>query len=490
MSADDARPPAEATLGVLARAIPAALGAASAALTGVDAAVRIRAVTMDSRECVPGSLFVAVRGASTDGHDHAGQAVANGAVAVLVECPVQGLPDGVPQVIVSDTRAAVGHVASRFWDDPSSRLRVIGVTGTNGKTTTAAMIAAAAAAGGMSVRTYGTLTGLRTTDEAPRLQQTLAQCAASGVDVVVMEVSSHALAMRRTDGTRFAVAAFTNLGRDHLDFHGGEEQYFAAKARLFLEGMCARAVINRDDPHGRILVERTAVPTATFSREDASRVTGDADGARFVWRGVDVSIPIAGDFNVDNALCAATVAAEMGLEPRTIAAGLAATGQVPGRFEMIAVRGRPRVVVDYAHTPDGLEQVIRAARRFTSGAVTAVFGCGGDRDAGKRPLMGAAAAKWADRVVITSDNPRSEDPERIVAAIAAGIPISDLDRVTMETDRRTAIRNAIDAACEDDVVLVLGKGHEKTQEFAGAQVPFDDRDVVRAHLAESAESRG
>lgn len=471
------------TLASLLAALPRGIGPDSVPDTASGTV--ITSVVTDSREAGPGSLFVAIRGRVTDGHDHAPEAVRAGAAALLVERPVAGL--GAVQVMVADTRAAAGHVASELWGRPSTKLKVIGVTGTNGKTTTSAMIASILAASGASVRTYGTLTGARTTDEAPRLQRTLAQCVSSGADVVVMEVSSHALALHRVDGTRFAVGVFTNLGRDHLDFHGDEQRYFDAKARLFVEDFCARAVINRDDEHGRVLLGESKMPTATFSRADASSVVSDADGSRFRWRGVDVSIPIAGDFNVDNALCAATTAAEMGIDAATIAAGLAATGQVPGRFEMITVRGRPRVVVDYAHTPDGLSEVICAARRFTAGSVTVVFGCGGDRDAGKRPLMGAAAAHWADAVVVTSDNPRSEDPESIIAQVASGVPISDLARVQMVSDRRAAIAAAIDGSGPDDIVLVLGKGHEKTQEFAGITVPFDDREVVRAHLGAGGE---
>lgn len=472
--------PGESTLERLVAAVPRHLMAEGASPAG-RGDVRISSVVMDSREARPGSLFVAVPGRTTDGHDHAVEAVRAGATALLVERPVAGAE--VPQVIVSDSRAAVGHVASAFWGDPSSRLTVVAVTGTNGKTTTSAMIASIVAASGASVRTYGTLTGARTTDEAPRLQRTLAQCVEAGIDVVVMEVSSHALALHRVDGTRFAVGVFTNLGRDHLDFHGSQEKYCAAKARLFIEDLCRRVVINRDDPAGRKFLAATTAPAATFSRDDASNVVANADGAHFRWRGIDVSIPIAGDFNIDNALCAATTAAELGLPGSAIAAGLAAVGQVPGRFEMITARGRPRVVVDYAHTPDGLAEVIRAARGLTVGTVTAVFGCGGDRDAGKRPLMGEVAARLADDVVITSDNPRSEDPEKIITEIAAGVPIADLSRVRLVSDRRDAIRAAIDAASEDDIVLVLGKGHEKTQEFADRTEPLDDRDVVRAHLS-------
>jgi UDP-N-acetylmuramoyl-L-alanyl-D-glutamate--2,6-diaminopimelate ligase len=467
------------TFGELVAAVPGALlieaePAASASRTPISV------VVMDSREAIPGAMFVAVRGAHVDGHDHAEEAVRGGAVALLVERRLPGI-DAL-QVVVRDTRAAVGHVASRLWGHPSRKLKVVGITGTNGKTTTSAMLASIVAASGASVRTYGTLSGARTTDEAPRLQRTLAQCAESGTDVVVMEVSSHALALGRVDGTRFAVGVFTNLGRDHLDFHGSEQAYFAAKSRLFLEDFCARIVVNRDDEHGRLLAGASRVPTATFARADASNIDADADGARFRWRGTHISIPIAGEFNIDNALCAATAAAEMGIDPTAIAAGLAATGQVAGRFETITARGRPRVIVDYAHTPDGMEQVIAAVRSFAAGRVTVVFGCGGDRDRGKRPLMGATAARLADRVVVTSDNPRSEDPDAIIAEIAGGMPIADLARVHLETDRRLAIATAIDGAAPDDVVLVLGKGHEKTQEFDGLTVPFDDREVVRAHL--------
>ena len=421
----------------------------------------------------PGGLFCCVVGARTDGHDHARAAVAAGAVAVLCERP-RGL--GVPEIVVSDVRAAMGHVAALVHGDPATSVRCVGVTGTNGKTTTAALLAGILRADGRDPAVFGTLTGVRTTPEATDLQRDLARARDDGHTDVVMEVSSHALALHRVNGVRFAMAVFTNLSRDHLDFHGTMEDYFRAKARLFEDDLSDRGVVDVDDAHGRLLRDAAAIPVEGFGLQDGEPVTGLAPAA-FTWRGAPVDLALAGRFNVANALAAATAAAMLEIDDDVIRRGLEATPSVPGRFEMIPTGQNFGVIVDFAHTPDGLDKALAAAREIAGPArVLLVFGAGGDRDPTKRPLMGAAAAA-ADLVVVTNDNPRSEPPEQIAAEILAGIP--DGVPTTVELDRRAAIALAIAEAGAGDVVLIAGKGHESTQTEGDTVRPFDDRVVAR-----------
>jgi UDP-N-acetylmuramoyl-L-alanyl-D-glutamate--2,6-diaminopimelate ligase len=314
----------------------------------------------------------------------------------------------------------------------------------------------------------------------------------AGTRAVAMEVSSHALSQGRVAGTRFAVAVFTNLTPDHLDHHGTMEAYFAAKASLFEPALSDVAVVNTDDPHGRLLLDAAVIPTEGFSLADAADVVADMAGTTCTWRGQRLRIPLPGTFNVANALAAATAAARLGVDVATIARGLAAAGPVPGRFEVVAAGAPVAVVVDYAHTPDGLEQVLRAVRPLAGGArVTVVFGCGGDRDRSKRPVMGAIAARLADAVVVTSDNPRSEDPLAIIAEVAAGAEgVAGGAPVVTTPDRRTAIADALRASEPGDVVVVAGKGHEVTQVIGDREVPFDDRAVVADLLVELGLVRG
>jgi len=460
------------------RTVLAVAGAAAdgpVALDG-DPEAEVTATAHDSRAVAPGSLFACIPGAHADGHDHAPAAVAAGAAALLVERPL-GL--GVPEVQVPSVRRALGPVAAAVAGDPSRDLAVLGVTGTNGKTTVVHLLAAVLDAAGVPATTIGTLTGARTTPEAPALQESLAAARAEGREAVAMEVSSHALDQHRVDGTRFAVAAFTNLSPDHLDHHRTMEAYFAAKARLFTPELADRAVVCTDSAHGRLLRDSAQVPTLGVSLADAEDLVLEARGARFTWRGRPVHLPLAGAFNVRNALVAAEVAVAAGLAPADVASGLSAAPVVPGRLEPVEA-GQPfTVLVDYAHTPDGLGQVVDALRPLTEGRLLVVFGCGGDRDTAKRPLMGAAAAT-ADRVVLTSDNPRSEDPGAIIEAVRAGIPpATDL---TVEPDRRSAIALALAEARPGDVVLIAGKGHETTQVVGDRVLPFDDREVARALL--------
>lgn len=444
-----------------------------------DASVAVTGVVYDSRKVTAGSLFCCVRGLQSDGHTFAAAAVAAGATALMVDHP---LAIEVAQVVVPDTRAAMGLMAAAFWGHPTRSLVLVGVTGTNGKTTTASLISSVVAHSGVSCGLIGTLTGPHTTPESPDLQEQLAGFVSQGMRAVVMEVSSHGLALHRVNGCRFAVSVFTNLGRDHLDLHGTEERYFAAKAELFTPRLSDRGVANLDDTHGRLLVDVASVPMVTFSRADVSDVEITPTAHAYTWRGEHISVRIGGDFNVMNSLAAATACAELGIAPAAIAAGLMQASAVPGRFEAVRA-GQPfDVIVDYAHTPDGLRAALVAARSAGSGRLIAVFGCGGDRDREKRPLMGAVAVECADLVVITSDNPRSEDPLGIINAVSAGVPDDYRSRVVTDPDRRSAFAQAFNMATAGDVVVIAGKGHETTQTIGGTVVPFDDRSVARELL--------
>ena len=435
-------------------------------------------VTNDSRAVRDGSLFCCVRGEQYDGHDFARDAVERGATALLVD---HHLDVDVPQIIADETRRTMGHLAAAFHDHPSRTITVVGVTGTNGKTTTAAMLGAILAQAGRRTTVLGTLSGARTTPEAPELQRTLADERSRGTNAVVMEVSSHALALQRVAGLQFAATVFTNLGHDHLDFHGTHDAYFAAKASLFSDEYTKRGVINRDDAHGRRIAADTNVTVTTYGRLDATDILVDATGSSFSWRGARIRCTIGGDFNVLNALAAATTAADIGVAVGDIAAGLGNLPQIPGRFENVNAQGNFAVLVDYAHTPEALCNVIAAARAVASNRVIIVFGCGGDRDPNKRPDMGAAAC-GADRVIVTSDNPRHEQPETIIAAIVAGVPPADRAKLTMEVDRRRAIEIACAEAAPGDVVVIAGRGHESLQSVAGQDIVFNDADVARSVL--------
>jgi UDP-N-acetylmuramoyl-L-alanyl-D-glutamate--2,6-diaminopimelate ligase len=449
-----------------------------------DGAVSVSSVEHDSRAARPGTLYCCLRGATADGHAFAPAAVAGGATALLVDhrLGAAGL-DTIAQVLVPDTRPAMGHLAAALHGHPSRAMTMVGITGTNGKTTVTNLVAAVLDHAGIAAGTIGTLTGAHTTPESPELQARLAGFLAEGKRAVVMEVSSHALTYQRVAGCRFDVAVFTNLGRDHLDLHRTVEAYFAAKASLFQPALSARAVINADDEHGRRLLATVAIPAVTYSLDDVDDLRIGPTSHAYRWRGQLVEVAIGGRFNASNSLAAATVCAELGVPADVVAAGLRSAPAVPGRFEPVHA-GQPfDVIVDFAHTPDGLREALVAARPegFT-GAVIVVFGAGGDRDRAKRPEMGAVAAELADRVVITSDNPRSEDPLAIIGAITDGVDPSYRDRLVTEPDRRRAIAAALAAARPGDVVVIAGKGHEHTQTIAGRQLPFDDRQVARELL--------
>ena len=458
---------------------------------GAGAARPVLDITHDSREVRPGWAFACVPGRSSDGHAFAADAVAAGASALLVE---RVLALDVSQVVVRDVRRVLGSVAAAVHGHPARRLRTVGVTGTNGKTTTTHLLGAILRAAGLATQELGTLTGVRTTPEATDLQRRLADLVDDGVDAVVMEVSSHALALHRVAGMRFDVSVFTNLGRDHFDLHESVEEYFRAKASLFTPALTDVGIVNFDDPYGQLLADVAEIETVGFSLDDADDVSVGLGAIDFVWRGHRVHVPIGGAFNVPNALAALTAAERLGIDAATAIGGLATATRVPGRFEVVSDEALDpfSVVVDYAHTPDGLTSVLGTARAVAppNGRVVVVFGCGGDRDTDKRGLMGAAAVAGADAVVVTSDNPRHEDPSAIIDAIVAGIDPRDRIAVVTEADRRRAIELALGVARAGDVVVIAGKGHETTQTVGDEVRPFDDRAVARELLREMAGESG
>jgi len=443
----------------------------------------------------PGDAFFCVPGFAHDGHEFAADAVSRGAAALVVQ---RELPIDVPQFIVDDTRVALAYGSSEFYDNPGESLDIVGITGTNGKTTTAYLVDSIARAAGHTTGLIGTVetrigdtrqTSLRTTPESADVQSLLADMRDAGVTTVSMEVSSHAIDLHRVDGMRFAVGAFTNLTQDHLDFHHTIEEYFSVKKRLFTHLDCEARVVNVDDPFGLgIANEIGACLTVGRSKEANVRASAEkltAHGARFHMSTpageAEVALPLAGAYNVSNALLAAGCAISLGIDLATIVAGLEAAPQVPGRLERIECGQGFSVVVDYAHTPDSLEKAITAVKEVTSGDVVVVFGCGGDRDPEKRPLMGRAAAA-ASRAVVTSDNPRSEDPVGIILHIEDGLRGMGTPYEVI-VDRRAAIEKAILGARDGDTVLIAGKGHEDYQIFADRTVHFDDREVAREVLA-------
>jgi UDP-N-acetylmuramoyl-L-alanyl-D-glutamate--2,6-diaminopimelate ligase len=477
-----------------------------------DPEVEVSELAYDNRQAAPGTLYFCVPGSQADGHDFAPAAVAAGASALVVERPLEL---AVPQARVARARDAMGPAAARFFGDPTRELALAGITGTNGKTTTAFLVRHLLEAAGTRTGLLGTVKRtvggvdeevVRTTPEAIDLQRTFRRMVDAGDRACAMEVSSHALAQGRIAELDFDVAAFTNLTQDHLDFHRDMEDYFLAKRRLFgVDGDAVarprRCVVNVDDPYGaRLAADLRAErpesvvrvsPTGLEEAELAALdVSFDAAGSRFrivaADEGVAAAIPLPGHFNVANALVAVTIVSCLGVAIADAAAALAISPPVPGRLEPVGGDAPFTVLVDYAHTPDSLRGVLEAARRLAAGRLIVVFGAGGDRDRAKRPLMGAIAAQLADVAVVTSDNPRSEEPGAIIEAILSGINTEGDARVEVmvEPDRRAAIARALTGAAPGDVVVIAGKGHEQGQEFAGGRkVPFDDRQVAREELA-------
>jgi UDP-N-acetylmuramoyl-L-alanyl-D-glutamate--2,6-diaminopimelate ligase len=435
------------------------------------APVEIGDLAYDARAVGPGALFFCVPGSRADGHDFAPEAVANGAVALVVQRP---LDLDVPQLVVPDVRRAMAPVADEFFGRPSEELQVAGVTGTNGKTTTAFLMYSILAAAGRRPGLLGTIESrvggerrpaIRTTPEAIDVQRAFREMLDAGDRSCAMEATSHGSELGRLDRVRFAVLVFTNLSQDHLDFHGTMEHYFEAKRRLFLEGS-PPAAINVGNEWGRRLAADRPDALTFGLADDAEIGPTELDG---------IDLKLRGRFNAENALGALAAARLLGVEDDATARGLEAVRGVPGRFESVS-EGQPfEVIVDYSHKPEALESVLRTARELTAGRVICVFGCGGDRDRGKRPLMGRIASELADVAIVTSDNPRSEEPRAIIDEILAGVE----GEVDVEPDRAAAIERAISIADEGDVVLIAGKGHEQGQEFADRTIPFDDREVAR-----------
>lgn len=464
-------------------------------LLGDGPDVVVTGLTFDNRLVAEGTLFFCVPGFTRDGHDFAPDAVARGAVALVVQRPL-GL--GVPEVVVEDVRAAMAVAASRFYGDPTAQLRVVGITGTNGKTTTAFLTRALLEGAGLPCGLLGTVKSViggvehevvRTTPEAFDLQRTFREMLDAGDVACAMEISSHALELKRADGIHVAAAVFTNLSQDHLDFHPTMEDYFQAKRLLFASELTSVRIANADDPFGRRLAEEFE-GTLTFgidAQADYRAVDVKLDGS-FTAVTPDGSfharVPLPGRFNVLNALAAWAAARALGAPASGLAASLAGAATAPGRFQPVEA-GQPfAVIVDYAHKPGALEQVLLAARGMTSGRLIVVVGAGGDRDRGKRPIMGEIAARLADVALITSDNPRSEPPEAIIDEIMAGIPASPHASVERDADRRASIFRAISLAAPGDVVVIAGKGHEQGQEFEnGRKEPFDDSSVAREAIA-------
>jgi UDP-N-acetylmuramoyl-L-alanyl-D-glutamate--2,6-diaminopimelate ligase len=479
-----ARPPT--SISAVAGSVP------QAAIRG-EPATSVVEVAFDSREVVPGCLFFCVPGTDVDGHDFAAGAVASGAVALVVQHWLDDIDR--TQVLVPSVREAMGPMSAVVFGHPAATMSTVGITGTNGKTSTTYLLEEIFRADGRIPGMIGT-TGARvagdpvdlarTTPEAPDLHRLLARMRDAGVDTVAMEVSSHALDQHRVGGVVFDIAAFTNLSRDHLDYHPSMEAYFEAKRRLFDPAHSRRAVVNADDPWGARLLVKPSVPTQSYAVQGhadivARGVEVTRDGLRFEVDDVEFRSQLRGRFNVSNCLCAIAIARALGIEDEVTARGIEQVAGVPGRVEPVDVGQNFLVVVDYAHTPDSILHVLQAARPMTSGRIIVVFGCGGDRDREKRPLMGAAATANADLTVITSDNPRSEDPLAIIAQIEPGAKRGG-GTYLVQPDRRAAITFAVGEAHEGDTVVVAGKGHEPYQELATGTVPFDDREVTREAL--------
>jgi UDP-N-acetylmuramoyl-L-alanyl-D-glutamate--2,6-diaminopimelate ligase len=466
-----------------------------------DGATVVTGLVYDSRATSPGDLFFCVPGLTADGHAFAAEAIRRGAVALCVERP---LGAGVPEVVVADARLAMARMAAAFFDHPAEDLELIAVTGTAGKTTTTFLLESILRADGRTTGLIGTIEtriagsrkpGVRTTPESLDLHKLFREMSDAGVDAVTMEVTSHALVLERVEGVRFSAAAFTNLSQDHLDFHSDMEDYFAAKRSLFVPERVRAGAINIDDPRGLQLMASTAVPCLGYGHSvdadvRAERVRSGPWGQELSIASpagpLSVSTSLVGDFNVSNCLAACCTALQAGIAPASIQEGVARLDAVPGRFEAIDM-GQPfAVIVDYSHKPGALEKVLGEARRMArpnNGRVVCTFGCGGDRDKAKRPVMGLVAARLADVVVVTSDNPRTEDPRAIIDDILGGVAAArpeGADKVVV--DRREAIRGALGLARAGDVVVIAGKGDETGQQFADHTIEFDDRDVARDAL--------
>lgn len=462
--------------------------------------IDVARIEYDSRRVKPGEIFSCVVGTFMDGHDFAESAVKNGASALIVE---RELPLPVPQILAKNSRRAMAELAMKLYDHPAKKLRIIGVTGTNGKTTTTYMLKSIAEKCGLKVGLIGTIRNIigdrvistqRTTPESTELQEILAMMLRENVDLVVMEVSSHSLDQERVYGIEFEIGGFTNLTQDHLDYHKTFENYLAAKRKLFERS--SFAVVNADDPHSAMLLEGLDVPRMTYGVREPADIY--AKNIEICVRDVEfdmttpegsahIAVPIPGLFNVFNAMLAVGISMKLGFPLDKISEGLASVAGVTGRMESLDTTGFPfSVILDFAHTPDGLINLLTSVREFAKGRVISVFGCGGDRDHAKRPIMGEAAGRYSDFCVVTSDNPRTEDPMSIIKSVLTGVDKTAVKYVVIE-NRREAIRYALTHARKNDVVVLAGKGHETYQEINGVKYPFDEKVVVRELLSEMRE---
>ncbi|ALS21365.1 UDP-N-acetylmuramoyl-L-alanyl-D-glutamate--2,6-diaminopimelate ligase [Paenibacillus naphthalenovorans] len=483
-----------------------------------DDRINITGLQTDSRKVNPGDLFICIPGFAVDGHDYAGKAVERGAVALVAE---REMELGVPVLIVKDARYAMAVLANHYYGYPSRELKLIGITGTNGKTTTTYLLEKILSDQGFRTGLMGNIhvkigsryipNAMTNTQEAVELQRILREMVNEGTDYCIMEASSHGLELGRVKGCRFRTGIFTNLTQDHLDFHHTMEQYKAAKGLLFSRlgnefsddpNQSRFAVLNADDPASKDYARLTAAQIITYGIEDpsadvrAEAIEISSKGTRFkcvTFRGsAEVSMRLVGRFNVYNALAAIACALAEGIELARIADSLGRVDSVEGRMEIVNAGQEFLVLVDYAHTPDGLENALSTIRQFAEGKVYCVFGCGGDRDRAKRPLMGGVAAKYADYVFVTSDNPRTENPERILQDIVPGLRTAGYDpgRYELVADRREAIQKAVDRAAPGDCILIAGKGHETYQDIMGVKHPFDDRKVAKEAIMNRFRSSG
>ena len=462
--------------------------------------IDIGELSMDSRRKTDNGLFFCVTGAAFDGHDYAKQAVENGARAVVAERPVRDVP--VPQVIVENTRVAMALAAAEFYDHPDRQMKIIGLTGTKGKTTTSYLVQAILQHAGFACGVIGTIgstigsrrlnSGLTTPDPID-LQKTLRLMADEGASYVAMEVSAHAIAYHRLEGMHFETGCFTNLSQDHLDFFGTMERYFDVKRSFMNSHFIGNAALNVDDERAPLVQKTMDVPCLSYgicapADVMAQDIEISENGVSFVMSVLNtdkypVRLKLTGMFNVYNALAAAAVCLNQGIDPADIAEGLSTLSAVPGRAEVLDTHTPYKVILDYSHSPDALENILNTVRGFTRGRVIALFGCGGDRDHGKRPIMGEIGGRLADYCILTSDNPRTEDPNAILASIEKGIRATKGEYTVIE-NRRDAIRHALSIARDGDVVVLAGKGHETYQEINGVKRPFDEKAIVKELLSE------
>jgi len=441
----------------------------------------IKRVIHDSREIVEGDIFCCIKGQSANGHNYIKEAINLGASAVLAE---EGSGFNVPTFLVEDVRNVLPRVASRIVGHPSKELSVVGVTGTNGKTSVVNILSEILHKHGVSTATIGTLTGVLTTPEAPELQREFRKYCDNGVEVVAMEVSSHSLVQQRVAETHFSTVAFTNLSHDHLDFHKKMDSYYRAKGQLFSKNFSGKAVIAVDQEYGRsyykkAITEGMNVEALSFQNRN---VEFDKKNSSFDWRGERVTISLGGPFAFANALVAAEIAIQLGLDVADIVSGLDSVKAIPGRFEAFSITEEIAAIIDYAHTPTALAELLEGCQKIVAGRIILVFGCGGDRDSEKRPLMGEVASVGADVNILTSDNPRSEDASKIIAEIISGMSTKPH---SVQVTRRQAIEEAVAEAKPGDLVVIAGRGHEEYQEIQGEKIPFSDKEVLLDVISKS-----